>query len=1155
MSDETLAPARPRGDAAEKHDHLDYWRALIPQLVRDLSLPVDRVRTAQTPITRERIDLALPELLRGPLAACAAAAGTDTFDVLAASWIVLMVRLSGQPELTVGLPTSDDGDGVGSADADHVAPVPVDIDPGRPFIDIVRTTAAARAACSTVGEPFSTLRAALAGVGDDVSEPLFRVAVSLAAQDTECNGAELVLVAGDEMAVEHTAVLDRETVDDIAGQWLRSLHELLASPEAAADLPDLVDPAARARIREWGTGWFAPVPAWTVPVRFAEQAAAEPDRVAVRCAGESLTYAQLADRAFRLARLLRDLGAQPGRRVAVCLQRSNDMLAALVAVMASGAAYVPVDPAYPAERVEYMLIDADVVAVVTSSDLVAQLPQTDATVIALDTSDDALAAVEPADPRAPGDPGAALDDTAYVIYTSGSTGKPKGVMVPHRGLTNFLDSVAREPGLEAGESLLAVTTLSFDIAGLELYLPLVVGGTVVIATHDECRDPAALAQRLVEHDVTQMQATPATWRLLLDWGWQGKADLVVLCGGEALPPTLAEALVPKCAALWNMYGPTETTIWSTLCRINVGEAPTLGHPFRNTTMHVVDGKDREVGIGVAGELLLGGDGLAQGYLGRPDLTAEKFIASPFSDLPQAGERVYRTGDLVRWRRDGRLEFLGRIDNQVKVRGFRIELGEIEVVLGKHPAVAEAVVVVREDTPGDKQLVGYVVARHDGTKPAPAVTAAELRRHVAASLPGYMVPAAVVVCEQFPRTPNGKTDRRALPAPDAVATARDDVVAPRDELEARLVEAWQDVLGIRPIGVTDNFFDLGVDSLTAARLFARIEHDFGTKLPLAPVFRAPTVAALAELLRDTQGGRSDRWRSLVPIQGSGSQLPIFGVHGGAGTILLYHELARSLGDDQPFYGLQIAGLYGGDAPDQSIAEMADRYIAEIKQIQPDGPYTILGYCFGALVAQEMALRLTDRGDDVALVGSLNGPSVSYIAKFNPIFDDDGALTDASGAVVVRRRTPPTTKAEKLRKAVTTGPAAVVRLISRAAMRRIQRPVIARWRAWRFKRVLATKSALPDWMRERFYIQRICQLAQDAYQPPRGSFDVAVFHAPALYHADDLGWRDQTAGQVHCFEVPGDGQHTPRRTMREPYVEFIAQQLIDLRQPTAHVTRSA
>ncbi len=559
MSD-TVLPTRPDRDVEE-------WRRLLATLVRDVSLPVDRVRSPQTPLHRDAVMLALPPTVAESVRACADTLGCAELDVLAASWLTLVVRLSGQSELTAGLPLDASTTGTETETEPRtrsfIAPVPLMLDNSAPFRDVVRTVADARRALDdTLDRPFTALRSEL-GADDD---PYFRVAVTTQANDAECDGAELVLVVAENASFEYTPVYERDTVEDIAGQWVRSLAELVADPTLAADTPDLVDAQTRKQERAWGSGWFAPVPSWTVPTRFAEQAGAHPDRVAVRCEERVLTYAELADRSFRLAQVLRDLGARPGTRVAVCLNRSTDMLAALVGVMASGAAYVPVDPAYPAERVEYMLTDADVVAVVTSSNLMAQLPSTGAHVIAIDASDDVLAAVEPADPATPADLAAGLADTAYVIYTSGSTGKPKGVMVPHRGLTNFLDSVAHEPGLREGEALLAVTTLSFDIAGLELYLPLVVGGTVVIATHDECRDPSALAHLLVEHDVTQMQATPATWRLLIEWGWEGKDDLVVLCGGEALPPTLAEALVPKCAALWNMYGPTETTIWSTLCQ-------------------------------------------------------------------------------------------------------------------------------------------------------------------------------------------------------------------------------------------------------------------------------------------------------------------------------------------------------------------------------------------------------------------------------------------------------------------------------------------------------------------------------------------------------------------------------------------------------------
>jgi thioesterase domain-containing protein/acyl carrier protein len=555
-------------------------------------------------------------------------------------------------------------------------------------------------------------------------------------------------------------------------------------------------------------------------------------------------------------------------------------------------------------------------------------------------------------------------------------------------------------------------------------------------------------------------------------------------------------------------------------------------------LHVVDERLREVPVGVAGELLIGGAGLAQGYRGRDDLTVEKFVATPFAGFPEAGPRVYRTGDLVRWRRDGRLEFLGRIDNQVKVRGFRIELGEIETVLDAHDEVAEAVVVVREDAGGEKQLVGYVVRQ-----PGSSIGASDLRRHVGASLPAYMVPAAVVILDAFPRTPNGKTDRKSLPAPDAASMRRDDVVAPRDELETRLLAVWQEVLGISPIGVTDNFFDLGVHSLTAARLFARIEDEFGQGLPLGAVFRSPTIAELAEALRDGRAAHAAGrgWRSLVPLQPRGEKPPIFGVHGGAGTILLYHELSRRLGPEQPFYGLQVAGLYGDIAPDLSIGAMADRYIAEITDVQPHGPYVLLGYCFGALVAYEMADRLQQRGERVALVGAINGPAPSYITRYDPLFNDEGEVARPEPVdMSLRARLERQTSGRRTR-------AQQVEALGAAVVRRVRRTAQNRWREARYDFVLRTRRPLPDWMREGYYVQRIAEAAQRAFAPRRIDVPIAVFVARGLYASRDLGWGDLTTGAVHAVEVPGEGQSTPRRTMREPYVATIAEALRVLLEP--------
>jgi aminoglycoside N3'-acetyltransferase len=430
--------------------------------------------------------------------------------------------------------------------------------------------------------------------------------------------------------------------------------------------------------------------------------------------------------------------------------------------------------------------------------------------------------------------------------TSGSTGLPKGVAIEHRSVVNFLASMRREPGLRAGDRLLAVTTLSFDIAGLELYLPLAVGACVEVVSREVAADPARLRERLAHSGATVMQATPASWRMLVEAGWERAPALKVLCGGEALGRELANALLARACEVWNLYGPTETTIWSAAYKLDgkqgAGSAVPLGRPIANTQLYVLDEAMQPVPAGVAGELYIGGAGLARGYLNRPELTAEKFVPDPFGPVP--GGRLYRTGDLARYRPDGTLEYLGRIDHQVKVRGYRIELGEVEAVLRKQAGVREAVVVAREAMPGDQRLVAYVVPAQG---PGPAVS--ELRDFVKAQLPDYMVPSAFVLLDALPLTPNGKVDRRALPAPDyARPELEKGLVAPHDAFERQLTHMWEDLLGVTPIGVQDDFFALGGHSLLAVQLFAHVEKWTGQHLPLAILFQNPTIAQLASSLR-------------------------------------------------------------------------------------------------------------------------------------------------------------------------------------------------------------------------------------------------------------------------------------------------------------------
>jgi amino acid adenylation domain-containing protein len=542
----------------------------------------------------------------------------------------------------------------------------------------------------------------------------------------------------------------------------------------------------------------------------------------------------LEERSNRLARHLRRLGVGPEVLVGLCVERSAEMAVALLAILKAGGAYVPLDPSLPAERLGLILEDSGVPLLLTEEPLLGALPPHAARVLRLD---------DPAITRQSAKPLERIleaEGLAYVLYTSGSTGKPKGVGLPHRAVVNFLRAMAERPGVRATDVVPALTTLSFDIAGLEIYLPLAVGGRIEVLGREEAADGGRLAARLAEIGASVVQATPATWRLLVDEGWQGIPGLKVLCGGEALPRDLAEGLLARGAELWNVYGPTETAIWSAAGEVASGGGPVpLGRPIANTDFHVVDRSFGPVPVGVAGELLIGGEGLSRGYLNRPDLTAEKFVPHPFGP---AGARVYRTGDLVRYRPSGELEFLGRIDTQVKLRGFRIELGEIEAALGRHPEVRQTVVVIREDG-GDKRLVGYLVAE---TAPA----AAELRDFLRQSLPEYMIPSAFVMLESLPLTPSGKVNRKALPAPEA-SVAGDAYVAPQGPVEELLAGIWAEVLRADRVGSQDNFFALGGHSLLATQVVSRVRTALGVEMPLQRLFEAPTVSGLARAVEEAR----------------------------------------------------------------------------------------------------------------------------------------------------------------------------------------------------------------------------------------------------------------------------------------------------------------
>ncbi|MGH7104919.1 MAG: non-ribosomal peptide synthetase [Acetobacteraceae bacterium] len=704
---------------------------------------------------------------------------------------------------------------------------------------------------------------------------------------------------------------------------------------------------------------------------FEERVAASGRAVALVHEGETLTYAQLNARANRLARHLRAYGLGPDRLAAVYLERSAAMVVGLLAVLKAGGAYVPLDPKYPMERLAHMLEDAAPCVLLTEEKLRTQLPPCDAPVILADSDSRRIAEQDSANIGCEAT-GLTPRHLAYVIYTSGSTGRPKGVMIEHASVVNFLRSMRRRPGIDETDRLLAVTTIAFDIAALEIYLPLIAGATVVLASSRAAYDAESLERLLESHDITLMQATPATWRLLLHGGWTGRKSLRALCGGEAVSTELAGKLLERVSSVWNMYGPTETTIWSCARPIaavdGAQHTEPIGGVIDDTCIHILDEQLQPVGAGEIGEIYIGGAGVARGYLNRVELTAERFVQDPFA--AQAHARMYRTGDLGRWRQDGTIDFLGRTDHQVKIRGYRIELGEIEAQLARHPEVSQAAVLAHESKQGEKRLVAYLVPRDSSAPPA----LESIREHLAGMLPEYMLPSAFVALERFPLTPNGKLDRRALPAADGASQLRGSYEEPRGDVEESLARIWQALLGIGSVGRNDDFFELGGYSLLALTLRSRIESELGAQVSLSALIEAPTVALLASLLEGHAGHDS-----MVLIRKGGGGPPVFLVHDGDGETLLYRNLALRLDRRHAVYGLNPRTLRGVPMAHTRIPDMAAYHIGKIKSVQPQGPFLLGGMCAGGVIAYEMALQLQAQGERVALVALLDAAAPGAALK--------------------------------------------------------------------------------------------------------------------------------------------------------------------------------
>ncbi|MFF4379835.1 amino acid adenylation domain-containing protein [Kitasatospora sp. NPDC001547] len=1015
-ADYTLWQQRLLGEDGDQNSlaarQLAYWTEQLAGLPEELALPFDRPRPKVATHRGGTVPFHVTTDTHRRLAELARDNGASLFMVLQAALAALLTRLGAGHDIPIGSPIAgrtDDAteDLVGCFMNTLVLRTDTSANPTfTQLLDRARETALKAYEHQDI--PFERLVEVLDPARSMGRNPLFQVMLALQNNDQPTLSLPGLTVTeepvgGDSAKFDLSlAVAERRHEDDSADGLVGTLEynadvfEPATAEALAARLVRLLDQVAhdpglplgrldvltaqerRQVLTDWndtatedaaddGTahnGTATDDPGTTVVTAFEAQAARTPDAVAVVTDSTALTYAELDARANRLARHLVGLGVAPDRPVALSLPRTAEMVVAQLAVLKSGAGYLPVDPALPADRIRLMLDDAAPVLLLTELAIAARLPRTDVPTVALDDPevDAALAALDDR-PLTDPDRAAPLHGSrlAYLLFTSGSTGRPKGVMVEHRSLMNLLRSVRERFPLEAHDRLLAVTTWSFDIAGLEVYLPLLSGAGLVVGAEGVALDPAALAGSLERDGITIMQATPALWHELVLHRPESVRGLRVLIGGEAVPPALADALAARAEEVTNLYGPTETTIWSTAAGLAGDGVVTLGRPIRNTRAYVLDDGLRPVPPGVTGELYLAGAGLARGYTGRPGLTATRFLACPFA----SGERMYRTGDLVRWTTDGQLVYLGRADTQVKIRGFRVEPGEIEAVLTTHPTVRNAVVITRTDGPTGPTLVAYVTPTPD-TTPDPAA----LRDHTADHLPGYMVPGAVVVLDELPLNPNGKIDRNRLPAPDLTPAGA--ARRPRNPVEETLAALYAEVLGLPRVGIDDSFFDLGGHSLLAVRLVGRAQ-SAGLRLAVADVVLHRTVAALAERARPTVSAEqsADAFSPVLPIRPDGDAPPLFLVHSGLGFSLPYLGLARYLDPRYPLYGLQSPALDAAAPLPTDIRDAAEHYVRTIRQLRPHGPYRLLGWSYGGVLAHEIAVRLQEAGERVDFLADLDG----------------------------------------------------------------------------------------------------------------------------------------------------------------------------------------
>ena len=1132
---------------------LSYWRERLAGVSPTLELPLDRPRPERESFRGSREEQSLPQELSNRLRQLCEREGVTLYMTLLGAFQVLLSKYSGQEDILVGSPVANRNQPhtqelIGCFLNTLVMRTDLSGDP--PFRELLRNVReVALGAFENQDVPFEKIVSELRPERSLSHSPLFQVMFVLENAPAHplaikgltiksrylCTGAtkfDLTLFALEadgclELKLDYnTDLFDAQTIRRMLTHFQTLLEGVVMNPnERLSALSLLKDPEREELISGLSAYRKAYPFHCTVVDLFEQQAERTPDATAAVFEGQSLSYAELNVRANHLAHLLRRANVSADVCVALLIDRSVEMLVGVLGILKAGGAYVPLDPRQPIARVLLQLQETQAPVLVTQKKYCGDVDGYIGRTVCFDRDRSLLDREWKSNPVWT----IAAHDLAYVIFTSGTTGTPKGTLIQHSSLTNYLCWFNENVGQEV-RRIPVVTGLWFDMSLKQILAPLLRGDTVWMLPEHVVSEPAALLHACARFPRVGLNLVPSLWRIILDEiesSGGGENLAYIIFGGEKLSAELVErsfAALPD-VQIWNLYGPTEATSNASGGRVFPQTPVTIGTPIANARIFILDNKLQPVPIGVPGELHIGGLGLAQGYLNRPQLTAEKFIEDPFGK--QSGDRLYKTGDRARFLSNGEIEYLGRVDNQVKIRGHRLEPDEIEAVLNKHEHVNRSVVVAQEDQWGEKRLVAYVVPAEEKE-----TIISDLRRWVKQQLPEYAIPSSFVVIDELPLTPNGKLDQRALPVPDGKEFLENAFVAPRNTLELLLTKTWEQVLEVQPIGVKDNFFELGGDSFLAVRLFAQIAKVHEKKLPPATLFHAPTVEQMASLLNEEQW--SPPWSSLVPIQPGGSKPPLFCLHLALGHVLFYRDLAHRLGVDQPVYGFQPQGSDGTQPYHTRIEEMAAHYINEMRALQPVGPYYLAGSSSGGLIAFEMARQLHAQGQKVGLVALFD----TYAPGFHRLSFKAGTWRYQAYRFMQRVHL----HAGNLLLLESRGKVKYAREKAAMAGDRLK------WTIWKAIRN-RVKSVVHKWSwfkgdlrsaEDQKQIDAAISALRD-YVPDVYAGQVTLFRAskpPAGYNNErDLGWEKFARGGVAVHEIPG--YHGS--IVMEPRVRILAEEL--------------